>query len=50
MQVSEIIDQILRCEAEGTLNDCIDNHGKHYQSQWLADALRAARQLMEEVK
>jgi len=30
--------------------DCIDNDDKHYQSQWLADALRAARQLMEEVK
>lgn len=30
--------------------DCVDNDGKHYQSQWLADALRAARQLMEEVK
>lgn len=30
--------------------DCTDNNGRPYQSQWLNDALRAARQLMEEVK
>ncbi|MBN8968982.1 MAG: hypothetical protein J0G95_11035 [Rhizobiales bacterium] len=43
MQVSEIIERILRCEVEGPLNDCIDNHGKPYQSQFLADTLKAAK-------
>ena len=30
--------------------DCTDNNGRPYQSQWLADALRAARQLNEDLK
>jgi hypothetical protein len=28
------------------INDCIDNHGMRYQSQWFADATAAARSFL----
>lgn len=32
------------------VHDCVDNHGKHYQSQGAADAEAAARGALKEEK
>lgn len=46
MQVDEIIERILSCDAEG-LNDCIDNAGKPYQSEFMAATLKAAKDWLD---
>lgn len=42
----QLLERILRCDLEGPLNDCIDNDGNPYQSEYLADVLKEAKELL----